>query len=258
MPSKTYPHKFTACKPGTGEASQTVSESVTESTPTPAVRARTAAEDKLWEVLHAHPNSTAAELSVAAGIGKSTAGKILAVWGAEGSVMRTCGITEGSGRTADRWTIIDTDVDIDSTAGVEFAEAPSDTSAFTDVANAAEGEDHSSIGSHQNESGAHNAAKPAAEALVEGDTVNSAAQTATQRPVRLTSGALRGMVEDFLGKHRGQEFSPSMIGQALGRSSGAVNNALETLAKTGYAIKTQDAPKRFTAAPQEPVTSAAD
>lgn len=259
MPSKTCPRQFTARTPGTSDAVRAVSEPVTELTPTPAARARTAAEDKLWEVLYSCPDSTAAELSVAAGIGRSTAAKILAVWGADGSVMRTCGIAEGSQRAADRWTIIDTDVDIDNTADAKFAEAPIDAPVVTDTAkaaNATEGDDHSSIGSHKDESGVDEAAVSAADAMAEGDTADSAAQTATQKTPRLTSGALRGMVEDFLGEHRGQEFSASTIGKALGRSSGAVNNALETLVKIGYAVKTQDAPKRFTAAPQEEPTCA--
>jgi len=251
MPSKTRPRTFTARTPGTGEALQAGSAPVTEPMPTPVARARTAAEDKLWEVLHSHPNSTAAELSVAAGIGKSTAAKILAVWGADGSVMRICGIAEGSRRAADRWTIIDTDIDIDNPADAAFAGALIDAPASTDTteaANVTEGDEHRSIGCNQNESGVDDTAEPAAIAMAEGDMADSAAETAPQKPPRLTPGALRGMVEDFLGEHRGEEFSPNKIGKALGRSSGAVNNALETLVKTGYAVKTHDAPKRFTAA----------
>ena len=45
-----------------------------------AMKVRTETEDKLWAALHAHPNSTAADLSAAAKIGKSTAQKILARW----------------------------------------------------------------------------------------------------------------------------------------------------------------------------------
>jgi hypothetical protein len=265
MPSKTRPRKFTARPPGTGEALRAVSAPVTEPIPTPAARARTATEDKLWEVLHSHPNSTAAELSVAAGIGKSTAAKILAVWGADGSVMRIGGIAEGSRRAADRWTIIDTDIDIDNPADAAFAEALIDAPAFTDAANvseaanASEGDDHSGIGSNTNESGVEDTVEPAADAMVEGATADSAAETAPQKPPRLMPGMLRGMVEDFLGEHRGEEFSSSQIGTALGRSSGAVHNALETLVKTGSAVKTQDVPKRFTAAPQqEPTITAAN
>lgn len=62
---------------------------------------------------------------------------------------------------------------------------------------------------------------------------------------RLAPGALRGMVEDYLHAHPGEEFSPVAIGKALDRSAGAVNNALEKLVDGGYATKTKQAPKRF-------------
>jgi len=62
---------------------------------------------------------------------------------------------------------------------------------------------------------------------------------------RLGKGALRGMVEDYLAEHPGGQFSPSAIGKALNRSSGAVNNALEKLVADGHAIQIQDRPKRF-------------
>ncbi|CRK57624.1 hypothetical protein [Alloactinosynnema sp. L-07] len=66
-------------------------------------------EDKLWKVLYANPNTTAADLSTTAGIGKSTAGKILARWANEGTVTRTAGIADGGRRAADLWTITPTD-----------------------------------------------------------------------------------------------------------------------------------------------------
>jgi predicted transcriptional regulator len=62
---------------------------------------------------------------------------------------------------------------------------------------------------------------------------------------RLAPGALRGLVEDYLHAHPGQEFSPVAISKALDRSAGAVNNALEKLADSGHATKTKQAPKRF-------------
>ena len=64
---------------------------------------------------------------------------------------------------------------------------------------------------------------------------------------RLGSGELRGMVETFLRDNRG-EHSPSAVAKVLGRSSGAVNNALEKLVTDGVAAKTQEAPKRFSLA----------
>jgi predicted transcriptional regulator len=58
------------------------------------------------------------------------------------------------------------------------------------------------------------------------------------------------MVEDYLRTHAGEEFSPSAIGKALDRSSGAVNNALEKLVTDGYAVRTKDKPKRFAIKPE--------
>jgi len=63
---------------------------------------------------------------------------------------------------------------------------------------------------------------------------------------RLPPGGLRGMVEDWLRDHAGEEHSPSTIGRALGRSPGAVANALNKLVADGYAVQTRDKPKRFT------------
>jgi hypothetical protein len=55
------------------------------------------------------------------------------------------------------------------------------------------------------------------------------------------------MVEDWLRDHAGEKFSPSAIGKVLGRSAGAVANALDKLVADGYAVQTQDKPKLFAA-----------
>ncbi|MGV9725721.1 hypothetical protein [Nocardia beijingensis] len=65
---------------------------------------------------------------------------------------------------------------------------------------------------------------------------------------RLPAGALRGQVDDFLRDNPGKEFTPHQIGKELGRSSGAVHNALVTLTKNGIARQTSAAPKKFTLA----------
>jgi hypothetical protein len=61
------------------------------SAPASTSTTRTIAEDKLWGALRANPGATTAELSISAGIGKSTAGKLLAAWAADGSVARISG-----------------------------------------------------------------------------------------------------------------------------------------------------------------------
>jgi hypothetical protein len=67
------------------------------------------------------------------------------------------------------------------------------------------------------------------------------------KPRRLRAGELRGQVEDFLNAHAGGEFGPVPIGRALGRSIGAVANALERLVDDGYAVRTSTSPLRYRA-----------
>ncbi|PSL51376.1 winged helix DNA-binding protein [Saccharothrix carnea] len=76
--------------------------------PTPetdTAKPSTETEEKLWQALRNNPGSTATALSTAAGIGKSTAPKILTRWEKDGLVARTAGIADGGSRPADRWSI---------------------------------------------------------------------------------------------------------------------------------------------------------
>ena len=71
------------------------------SAPTPA----TPAAEALLDALAARPGTTAAELAVAAGIGRSTAGSLLATLAAQGRVLRQPGGHKDGRRTPDRWTL---------------------------------------------------------------------------------------------------------------------------------------------------------
>jgi predicted transcriptional regulator len=84
-------------------------------------------------------------------------------------------------------------------------------------------------------------------------TAGTAAPNAavTGRSPRLAPGALHGMVEDYLRDHPDEEFGPTKIGRELGRSTGAVGNALERLVTSGYAVRTKDRPKRYALATAE-------
>jgi hypothetical protein len=70
---------------------------------------------------------------------------------------------------------------------------------------------------------------------------------------RLAAGQLRGMVEEFLTEHPGPH-GPVEIGHALGRSSGAIANALERLVETGWAERTSERPKRYRFAEADDLT----
>jgi hypothetical protein len=199
---------------------------------------RTAAEDKLWAALHAHPGTTSGDLATHAGIGRSTAGKILAAWASEGSVTRTSQSASDGRRAADIWTIsetIDDQVTGPTTAQPEI-EAVIAPDAATDPTDGTRSGDISASDSGTEE---------------QQSTISTNAGTTAPdgagKAARLGKGALRGMVEDYLTEHPGEQFSPSAIGKALGRSSGAVSNALDKLVAGGYAVQTHEKPKRFTA-----------
>jgi hypothetical protein len=87
-----------------------------QAVPTPATdpaKPRTETEEKLWQALRNHPGSTATALSATAGIGKSTAPKILTRWEQDALVARTAGIADGGSRPADRWSIVTDDQPIE-------------------------------------------------------------------------------------------------------------------------------------------------
>jgi hypothetical protein len=69
--------------------------------PTPA----TPAAEALLGALADRPDATVAELAAAAGIGRSTAGKLLVTLAGQGRVLRRPGGLKGGRRTADRWTL---------------------------------------------------------------------------------------------------------------------------------------------------------
>lgn len=205
---------------------------------------RTAAEDKLWAALNAHPAATSANLAILAGIGRSTAGKILAAWATEGSVVRSPGAAQGGRGVADTWTICEATVD----HGAELAVDQRPDVALTDepVPDTVPGATDDMGAEVTNSTDRNRAEQPGSPSTPDADTVTPHGQgSEAAKAPRLGKGALRGMVEDYLAERSGEQFSPSAIGKALNRSSGAVNNALEKLVADGYVIQTQDRPKRF-------------
>lgn len=62
--------------------------------------------------------------------------------------------------------------------------------------------------------------------------------------VRLGKGELAAMVLDYLSTHPHDEVGPTVVARVLGRSQGAVANALTKLATSGNAELTSEAPRR--------------
>jgi hypothetical protein len=292
MSSKTRTHTASPATKQTGSA-RTL-RSVPDQAA--AATARTDAEDKLWQALHANPNSTAADLSVAAGIGKSTAPRILAKWAEEGSVTRIAGIAQGGRRAADLWVITAADTTQNDPAPAEAAVADGhDVTGIAEAESNAPGVPVAGDGTESNSTNPRGTqpvgadpvdtgsavaqddgtpgtaddatsteeagsvgldAEPASAdcAAINHDqaTARGAAEAAGEKTPRLPSGALQGMVEDFLREHPAEAFGPVAIAKALGgKSSGAVSNALDKLADHGVAVKTSDKPKRFALDPAQ-------
>ena len=237
-----------------------------------AATGRTDTEDKLWEALHANPNSTATDLSGAAKIGKSTAQKILVKWAADGSVTRTAGIAEGGRRAADLWAI----TEIDAAPVDHVDDAPADDADPTDTAQAdpdslvtpdtTDTDDDTPAAGDPTEPANTDPAEAEPVVAKETETAEDGAATDADTATdgggddkaRLAPGALRGMVEDYLRDHPGEEFGPTAIAKELGgKSSGAVSNALDKLVEDKTAVKTNDKPRRFALAPAEAVAAPA-
>jgi DNA-binding MarR family transcriptional regulator len=207
--------------------------------PDPTHAGRTAAEDKLWAALRAHPDTTTTDLATHAGIGRSTAGKILTTWERDGAATRTpAPASKGTRRAPDTWTTTDGNDQANTKNAADTPQPDSQSDSDDD---------------NEASTGGAGGTAPATPEPVEG--ADPATENTTAPTTRLGKGALRGLVEDYLTEHPDTQFSPSAIGKALGRSSGAVANALDRLVTDGYAIQTQDKPKRYsTATPTEPAT----
>ncbi|WNV90198.1 MarR family transcriptional regulator [Umezawaea sp. Da 62-37] len=198
-----------------------------QAVPTPATvpaKPRTETEEKLWQAVRNHPGSTATALSATAGIGKSTAPKILTRWEKDGFVVRTAGIADGGSRPADRWSIVTDDQPIEEPE-------PDDQPTDDQPTDQPEPDDQPTDDQPTDQP----------------EPDDQPTDDQPEKSQRLAPGALRGMVEDYLRDNSG-DFSPNAIGKALNRSSGAVHNALEKLVESGYAVRTSDKPKKYSLA----------
>jgi predicted transcriptional regulator len=265
----------------------------------------TTTADKLVGALTAHPGGTAAELATEAGIGRSTATKLLAALAAEGRVRREQGGREGGKPAADRWTLTPPpaglsreekaaesararaaakDEDALGEAAWQRASGPAEEAAPADeqrqalleraralragkhtlaeVKNALEGppelvrdvirqiQDEDLHASRPADVAALTAARQAGPAPTR--TTAAPAPPAGGAPSgRLRPGQLHQLVADHLAAHPGESLSPTTVGKALGRSVGAVANALEALAGKGVVTRTSAKPRQYATTQQQ-------
>jgi DNA-binding transcriptional ArsR family regulator len=167
--------------------------------------------ETITQALAATPEVTAADLAEALGIGQSTAAKRLAALEAASSVRRSPGGRVAGVRIADRWSV----------ASTPATTAPGANEPNTDVT----------------ETAPPDAVEPV---------------TAAHEPVvanggsgRLARGELGTLVREYLAARPGEDFGPSAVGKALGRSQGAVSNSLATMAARGEVELVGDKPRRY-------------
>ncbi len=228
--------------------------------------------------LAANPGATASDLAFDAGMSVSTARGILARMAEDGTATRAT--DPDATRATYRWTLTATtgtaaDMPAPPAAGDTTATPPDTATATPDPAPAPPGTaaapaktatvkkraarttrraaKAATTTPAQTPSPAPAAPTPPADSVTDtpaGDTANAGGDAVVLE--KLPSGALRGMVEDYLREHPGESFSPTAFKRALEEihaprqlSSGAINNALEKLTTGGVAVRTSDAPKKW-------------
>lgn len=182
--------------------------------------------DKVLITLSQHPGSTTKQLADLSMVGAYTAGKALAVLEQQGRVSRTA---PESGRGAVTWYPVTREVTADGIEVYRDGEGRAYTIPVDDDAEAAGDVD----------------AVPAQRAPVE-----PAKPKRAMREDRLAKGGLRDMVEQWLDEHPEETVTPSRLGKVLGRSPGAIFNALERLVKQGGAVQVSANPRTYQAAPE--------
>ena len=207
--------------------------------------------DKVLDAVREHPGATSAEFAAAAGLGRSTAAKTLTALAKDGRVTRTPGIRDGGTRAPDQWHPVPADDDqIPAERPIQPGEQNPDRPPGRHTP-AAKKRDKKvgratsatiNTGAKVHKTGA---------APSDGPEPGDDAEAAAGGKQRLKAGALRGQVEQYLNDHPEDHYTPTQLGHLLGRSSGAIANALEKLVADNYAILMTPKPRTYGAAPPE-------
>ncbi|MFE9559317.1 helix-turn-helix domain-containing protein [Streptomyces sp. NPDC006703] len=210
--------------------------------------------------------ATAAELALAAGLGRSTTSKALTTLEQHGLALREPGGHEGARRTPDRWHHVQTnptpDTDAKDTVNAEPTSDGPDTTQpptqdTTDTTPEADPETiaptattsapdtgTSSAPSTNDVPGMTSESDAAEDELATAPAPHAPAPAPGQK-VRLAPGGLRQMVIDHLTAHPDEAFTATRISRVIEKSSGAIANCLATLVKQQIAEQVSDTPRTF-------------
>jgi hypothetical protein len=181
------------------------------------IESKRSSEEAVKAAVKEIPGGTAEGVAQVAGIGRSTAGKVLARLADAGEVTRHQGGHDRGKRLPDRWTL----------AGVEMPDAYATyvLPAETPAAPAGEGK------------GAKASTAPKA---------RGAASTSNTEGGKLKPGGLDPLVLAYLKDNADSgPHGPTVIAKALQRSSGAIGNCLERLRKDKKVKRVVDKPRRY-------------
>lgn len=252
----------------------------TAAAPTGLTSAATAVYTELTKL--DHNGATATEISLAAHVGRSTAGKVLVALEQRGLATRSPGGHDGARRLADLWHPThdrpnsEEGLGSERSAGSTTAPEPS-TMESSKRSREARGhrEPTDAMATEEDSTGlpateASDAA-PAAEppdgedgtseqdSSTTPDSTNAlVGQRGAEQPVapaeaitlpsskqRLAPGGLRQMVLEHLQAHPDQAFTATRISRLIDRSSGAIANALDKLAHHGLAELVSEQPRTY-------------
>lgn len=179
-----------------------------------------------------YPGATIEGVAEQAGVGRSTAGKVLGRLAQAGEVVRHEGGRDGRQRLPDRFTL----------KGVELPAAyasgrASDGHKGGEPAAKSATSKPGRTKAARSRSGKQSAVRKASSA---------SKQSGAGKPERLKAGELEPLVLAYLKENKGTApHGPSQVAKALGRSSGAVGNCLVRLTDAKKAKRVTDKPLRY-------------
>ena len=227
----------------------------------------TGAYAAVWETLIQQPGATAAALAETAGIGRSTAAKALAAMEQDGHVRREPGTPDGNRRVASHWYPNQpTPPDPNSPTIEKEAASSTPHTAEQDVPARREPLTTTAVNQNTSPEGhtrptsptTDDTEAPGADDATTDSRPHQGTEAAPHEPAppkltvitggakqRLAPGGLRQLVLNHLQAHPDTAFTATALSRVIGKSSGAIANALVTLEKHGQAQQINDHPRRY-------------